>query len=571
MRKKTKRKIKRIAILAVLVVTVSLGFIIYITLGPLRSFFWNAPYLMGFLGPRNYLVLLQNNNELRPTGGFITAVAEVSTLFGFVSIEVFDSYQIPNPEPRIPAPDAFEYFIGQNDPFFAGWTLRDANFSPDFATSSKDIIDLYQAAYPDKEIDAVIAIDFSVIESLLEQYGPFTVEDVIFDKESFFIQSQRISKDVDTHDVDQLKNRKNILKPFANTLKNKIVRSPVHYKSFFENIDRLIKAKHILAYSTSASFQQKLEQFQLSNIITGEDSKSDYLHVNIANIGGRKADRYITKDIKYLADFSNPSDLRSKLEIRLEHLGSYNIQSDIYQAYIRTYVPLNAELISSGGETLRKTESFIDLGLTVFADYIRMRPGDVVTLTYNYKLPNTIYPEDYRIRVVKQPGTQNQWWQVAVKQMNDSSMENVPDFNNETTEMIIRENLAIWRGVPEQDLNFHIFKKIDNRGPVILWQKFTDLQTINIRFQELIDKDKALDPANYKIMDLNKNNQTTDNITVSKVEFEERDLWITVDGVTDQAEEHYQITIRDIQDLYGNIIVPNPIIRTLVQRIEDEE
>jgi len=565
MKKQTKRKIKYGILIFLGGFLLIASLTVYNILGPFRSFFWNIPYLMGALGPKTYLVLLQNNNELRPTGGFITAIAEVNTLFGFPSIEVNDSYSIPNPPQRQNAPNAFEYLIGQNDPFFAGWTIRDANFSPDFSQSAKDVIALYNQAYPDKYIHGVFSVDFAVIEKLLEIYGPIAVEDVIFDADNFFINSQRISKDIDTHNVEQLKNRKNILKPFANTLIKEIASSPSRYSKLFEELYRLTQQKHLLAYTSAEGLQKKFEDHRLTGAMKIPEVNSDFLHVNIANIGGRKADRYLQKNIRYRADFSNPQQHLSTLEISLEHLGSYNIQSDIYQAYVRVYVPEGSQFLGATGETLTFTEQSSELGFTVFSDYIRMKPGDKRVLTYTYSLPETILPNDYRLQVIKQPGVDDQYWQIAVKQMNDSTMIN----GSAGLKMKIRENLASWQGELAMDEFFHVQQTADELGPIILWQKFETLSRINIRFNELIDTTTALDKLNYHLTDLNENHPETDTISITSVRFEDRDLWLTVSGVTQQPEEHYQIILSNIQDVHGNMTDPNPLTRTLVQRIDE--
>lgn len=564
MRKQTKRKIQYAVGITVGSFFLGMFLIVYNILGPFRPFFWNMPYLMGFFGPKSYLVLLQNNNELRPTGGFITAVAEVNLLFGYPSIEVKDSYQIPNPPQKLPAPKPFDYFIGDRDPFFAGWTLRDANFSPDFSKSSQDIISLYQLAYPDRDIDGVFSVDFKVIEKLLEIYGPLTVEDVTFDQDNFFIHSQRISKNIDTHDTQQLENRKNILKPFANTLIKQIIQSPSSYRTLFHELFLLSQQKHLLVYTPAESLQQKFDTYHLTGSVTPPEVNSDFIHLNVANIGGRKADRYVTKSIRYLADFSNPAQQQSKLEVTLEHLGSYNIQSDIYQAYLRLYVPEGSEFMSASGDSLTITQQTNDLGFTVFEDYIRMKPGDKLVLTYLYRLPETILAQDYHLQLVKQPGLEDQYWHVAVKQMNDSSMKNATT----STPMSIRENLAFWQGKLELDEAFHVVQTADTQPPIVLWQRFETLSRINVRFNELIDTSTALDKLNYRITDKNEKNDVSDEVRITSVIFEDRDLWITVEGMTDQPEEHYELSLGNIQDIHGNLTDPNPLLRTLVQRIE---
>lgn len=568
MRKNTKRKIIKILLLLIISFSLLLSLILYNILGPFRSFFWNLPGIAGFLGPRNYLVLIQNDNELRPTGGFITAVAEVSLFFGYPSVSVSDVYQIPDPQPKITAPEPFSYFIGQNDPFFAGWTLRDANFSPDFAKSSQDIINLYQKAYPENDVDGVFSVDFAVIEKLLEMYGPFDVDGTMFDKENFFINTQRLSKDIDTHNVEQLKNRKNILKPFAQTLFKTIMKSPGKYGLLSSTLAELAREKHVQAYSSSESLQQKFCDQDLCGKLSVPASGSDFLHVNVANIGGRKADRYVTKEIKYLADFSNPEQQVSRLTVTLEHLGSYNIQSDIYQAYVRSYVPLGSRLLHSSGTNLRLTESTTDLGATVFADYIRLKPGESITLSYEYELPKEINPQDYRLFIDKQAGLQNDLWQIAVKQVNDSSMKNGDPQEPPLTPMQLRENLAFWQGEVHEKRAFHLLQSADKQAPIILWQKFTDLNTINIRFNELLDIGPVLEKMNYELRDLNEKNTVTDELKIISARFEDRDLWLTVEGLTDQPEEHYEITLKNLADINGNVIEPNPLTRTLVQRFE---
>lgn len=564
MKKQTKRRIKYTILLIIMSFFLGISLIVYNVLGPFRTFFWNTPYIMGLFGPKTYLILLQNNNELRPTGGFITAVAELNTLFGYPSLEVFDSYQIPNPNPKIPAPKPFEYFIGQNDPFFAGWTLRDANYSPDFSQSSKDIISLYTQAYPERSVDGVFSIDFSVIEKLLDLYGPILVEDVSFDSGNFFIQSQRISKDIDTHDVEQLKNRKNILKPFMSSLMKEIIGTPSKYSDLFHELFLSSRQKHILAYSEAEGLQQKFKQYNLTGSLDSPSTDTDFLHLNIANIGGRKADRYVTKNISYLTDFSNPEAQVSRLEVELEHLGSYNIQSDIYQAYIRLYVPAGAKFLGAGGNTLTITEQTSDLGFTVFADYIRMKPGDKLSLSYSYQLPETILSNDYKLQIVKQAGVDEQYWHLAVKQMNDSTMSN----SGESLPMLIKENLAFWQGELENDEIFHVIQSADTQPPIVIWQKFESLNRINVRFNELIETSTALDKSNFQIVDKNVNNEITDEVKISSMSFQDRDLWLTVEGISEQNEEQYELIMTNIQDIHGNMVNPNPLSRTIVQRIE---
>ena len=57
-----------------------------------------VPRLIGISpsAEKNYLILLQNNNELRPTGGFISAIALVKFKSGKLSWEIRDVYSYLN-------------------------------------------------------------------------------------------------------------------------------------------------------------------------------------------------------------------------------------------------------------------------------------------------------------------------------------------------------------------------------------------------------------------------------------------------------------------------------------------
>ncbi|MBK8046944.1 MAG: DUF4012 domain-containing protein [Anaerolineales bacterium] len=55
----------------------------------------HAPWLLGMDAPRTYLILVQNNHELRATGGFIAAIGTVSVDQGKItSFDFVDSYDL---------------------------------------------------------------------------------------------------------------------------------------------------------------------------------------------------------------------------------------------------------------------------------------------------------------------------------------------------------------------------------------------------------------------------------------------------------------------------------------------
>ena len=91
------------------------------------------PWLIGQDQKRTYLVLLQNNNELRPTGGFIGSFAFLTFDKGkFVDFEVQDVYWADGQlKGHVEPPSELKKYLGE-----ANWYLRDSNWDPDFPTSA---------------------------------------------------------------------------------------------------------------------------------------------------------------------------------------------------------------------------------------------------------------------------------------------------------------------------------------------------------------------------------------------------------------------------------------------------
>ncbi len=93
-----------------------------------------APALLGADGPRTYLILAQNNHELRGTGGFISGAGFVRLDGGRITdLRLSDAYSVDDlTQPHPAPPRAMTEQMG-----IQLLTLRDSNWSPDFPESSE--------------------------------------------------------------------------------------------------------------------------------------------------------------------------------------------------------------------------------------------------------------------------------------------------------------------------------------------------------------------------------------------------------------------------------------------------
>ncbi len=141
----------------------------------LRSGMQALPLLPRLLGdePQTWLLLAQNNDELRATGGFISSIGTLTLGGGIPDLgPLQDSYQIedwtkPHPDP----PEALRQHMGLDL-----WVTRDANWWPDFPSSAQDVADLY-TLNQDTPIDGVIAVDMLGAARIVSALAPLTLPD----------------------------------------------------------------------------------------------------------------------------------------------------------------------------------------------------------------------------------------------------------------------------------------------------------------------------------------------------------------------------------------------------------
>jgi hypothetical protein len=132
------------------------------------------PALLGTETPRTYLLVAQNQDELRAAGGFISGIGTVVLDRGrIVGLSIGDSYDVDDLSltyPLPPEPLQRYMLAGQ-------WMVRDANWSPDFPTAAAQIRELYTFS-TEAETNGLIAFDLSAVSRLLAVTGPVQVASV---------------------------------------------------------------------------------------------------------------------------------------------------------------------------------------------------------------------------------------------------------------------------------------------------------------------------------------------------------------------------------------------------------
>ena len=393
-----------------------------------------SPYLLGIDSPRNYLVLFQNDKELRPTGGFMTAYSIMKVTKGkFEPVSSNDIYNLDSTyRPTIDAPEAFIKYL--KGPYVAShkMRLRDMNWSPDFAESMKVFAGEAESVGI-KNIDGIIAVDTQLLVYLLDVLGPIGVSgygnfsneiiaecncpQVIHELESFAdIEGPVVWSENEPGKIvyapPNYDNRKKIIGPLMNSILSNAFGQPKDkLPALFEAAFKSLREKHVLFFLIDAEKQAVVESFEIAGRISDYDG--DYLHINDANLGGRKSNLYVTQEVSQEILVAKDGSVEKTLTITYKNPAPYDgWLNSVLPSYVRVYVPKGSELTSSEGLE-EKFDPYEEFGKSVFAGYFQLRPQGVAKVTFRYKLPFKV-KGGYLLLIQKQPGTGSPLYTVSI-------------------------------------------------------------------------------------------------------------------------------------------------------------
>jgi hypothetical protein len=363
-----------------------------------RPLIKTLPAVLGEPNEKKYLILFQNDKELRPTGGFITAYAVFRVDSGVVHVDdSSDIYSldatVPN-KPVAPAP-ILKYF-----PTVPLFNLRDNNLSPDFKVSMDSFYKMYQTAGGSTNVDGIIAVDTHALVSAMNILGDITVDGTTFTTKTDprcdcpnVIYQMEVLADQPAGIIKQ--NRKGIIGDLMYAIMSKAFSSSpkLYWGPLFQTMLSEMNQKHILFYMNDANAQAGFEGLNAAGRIM--PFTGDYLTINEANFGGEKSNMFVseavTQDYALQGDGSivktvtvNYKNPYPPSDCNLEH-GNLCLNA-VLRDWVRVYVPQGSQLISNTGSEVKMT-TYTDLGKTVFDGFLTVRPQGVSKLTISYKLP----------------------------------------------------------------------------------------------------------------------------------------------------------------------------------------
>lgn len=139
-------------------------------LGALHGASVLLPSMLGGEGPRNYVLAMQNNAELRSSGGIIGAIALLRAENGRITlVQQASTPEFPALDSPIPLSDS-TVALFEDRP---GRFLQNLTSIPDFTEAGPAIATRWQDRFG-QPVDGVIAVDAVMTENLIAATGPLT-------------------------------------------------------------------------------------------------------------------------------------------------------------------------------------------------------------------------------------------------------------------------------------------------------------------------------------------------------------------------------------------------------------
>jgi len=369
---------------------------------------------------RKYFVLFQNDNELRPTGGFLTAYSVIFVENGKVTPEKSDDiYELDKKfNKRIPIPPILGKYLTSERYF----NLRDMNIDPDFKASMDLFLENYKLVSGEpKDIDGIIAVDTKVLTDLLTVLGPvevpgygtFSAEN---DPSCDCPQIIHALSEIITRPTPYIKvDRKGILGPMMGAILQKAYTAPKQqWPQLFEVAWQNVQARSAQFYFLDPSFQAAAEKVNATGQITMDPNAQDFLAIIDANLGGAKSNLYVTNSVKQTVSAPENGVITKKVEITYKNSrrgDNCNLEAGLLclnsrlRDWNRLYLPKGAVLKNSQGyrEGSVKTE---DVGeFTVIEGEFFLDPLSQAKLQVEYTVPYTD-ETDYKVKLWKQGGVE---------------------------------------------------------------------------------------------------------------------------------------------------------------------
>lgn len=358
---------------------------------------------------RTFLILLQNNMELRPGGGFLGQYAILKLKNGQVTSTFVEDANIL--DQRITTDVATPY------PFkkmlqLKNWKFRDSNFSPDFPTNAEKAKYFYRLAGGGNNFDGVIAVNATVLNDLLELTGPIIVSGTEFNSQNAVLKLEEIVEKIYLINPDlNTQNRKDIMKKMAPVIIDKLT-TLGNVSKLADFFHKEMQKKNVMINFKDTNLQNLIGSVFWDGKVA-QDWGSDFFMLVDSNMGALKTDYYMKREISYDVDLTAEKPTVN-VNVLYKNTAPYgDWRTSDYHGYMRIYAPKGSTFVE------RKMIGYPyinqELGKTYFGMKIDVVMGKEVNAMLKYQLPDNFDKNNYRLLIQKQSGVDDTPMKIHIK------------------------------------------------------------------------------------------------------------------------------------------------------------
>lgn len=353
-----------------------------------------------------FLLLLQNNYELRPGGGFLGQYGILKVQNGKIVSFTFEDANLLDQRITVKVTPPWPLTRYSQ---IKRWKFRDSNFSPDFPTNAAKAEYFYRLGGGGTRFDGAIAVNADVLNHIIgvvgpitiPGYGTYTAENAAIDLEED-VEKAYLGDDVPA----ELKQaRKNVMKTLSAEIVKRISGIGDIQKLASLGLEEL-RNKNVQLYFKDTGLQEKVASVHWDGRIE-KDWGKDYLFVVDANLGALKSDYYVKRSLEYTVDFTGEKPKSTVLYTYVHTATHGDWRTSDYHTYTRIYAPLGSKYIEASRVKTGGVGSQDDAAFqkTVFGYKVDALIGSTLPTGISYELPDTITPKNYELLIQKQSGT----------------------------------------------------------------------------------------------------------------------------------------------------------------------
>lgn len=354
------------------------------------------PSMLGDGGARTYLVLFQNNAELRATGGIPGAAAEVQIDHGHITLgRQAEAKAIPEfPQPVLPLADQTKGLYGP----IVGQYFQDVNLAPQFPLSARLASEMWKQRFGD-QTDGVISLDPVALSYLLQATGPVQLpggETLNSSNAVKLLLSDAYAK------YDSVQHKDDFFSTAAAAVFAKVAAGGFQPKPMLDALSRAAGEHRLLVWSPNQQEQNAIEAANVSGRLPAQMPSHGVFGVYLNDATGAKMDYYLREsyklggamcrsdgrpawEVEVALTNTAPADAATSLPEYVTGGGQYGVKPGDLKTQVNLYAPPSAIYTAAWKDSVPlDVHRDMDSGYPVAQTAVELSPGQSVRLRFQF-------------------------------------------------------------------------------------------------------------------------------------------------------------------------------------------